>query len=290
MTPIAERVAGAPASWGICEVPGWGHQIKASRVLSEMREAGLRFTELGPVGFIPGSPAQQRDLLEGFGLRALGSFNPVVLHDEPENLESAVVDILDAFETLGAKVMVIAADSGLTGYDVRPELDDDEWKQLVENLTRITAQAADRGVQACLHPHVGTTVETRQEVYRLLNSCDVPLCIDAGHLLVGGTDPVELVHTVPDRIAHVHLKDVDLNVLESVRSGGCTYTEAVRDGMYRVLGEGGIDLREIVRYLEASGYSGWYVPEQDRVLAAEPGEDGPLADIRASVDFLRALG
>ncbi|NKQ55022.1 TIM barrel protein [Amycolatopsis sp. K13G38] len=255
-----------------------------------MREAGLSYTELGPVGFIPGTPADQRDMLASFDLRALGSFNPIVLHAKPETIEPVVEGILDAFDTLGAKVMVIAADSGLTGYDVRPALDDDEWKQLIENLERITARAAERGVQACLHPHVGTTVETRSEVYRFLDDCEVPLCIDAGHLLVGGTDPVELVHAAADRIVHVHLKDVDLALMDSVRSSERTYTEAVRDGMYRVLGEGGIDLREIVRFLESRGYSGWYVPEQDRVLAAEPGEDGPLADIRASVEFLRSLG
>lgn len=286
---IAERVAGAPASWGICEVPGWGYQLDARRVLSEMREAGLRFTELGPDNFIPGTPAQKLTLLESFGLRALGSFNPLVLHAQPEMLEPTVRDILDAFETLGAKVMVIAADSGVTGYDERPELDDSEWKIFIGNLKRIAAQARERGLWPCLHPHVGTMIETQADVNRFLDSCDVPLCIDTGHLLVGGTDPVELVQAVPERIVHVHLKDVDPAWLEIVRSSERTYTEAVREGLYKVLGEGSIDLREIVQRLEASGYEGWYVPEQDRVLAQEPGEDGPLADIRASVEFLKAL-
>ena len=132
-------------------------------------------------------------------------------------------------------------------------------------------------------------VERRDEVTRFLDRSDVPLCLDAGHLMVGGTDPVELARQVPDRVAHVHLKDVDLAVLETVRSGQRTYTEGVAASMYRVLGEGDLDLVGLVRALEDSGYTGVYVPEHDRMIHAA--SDGPLvrADARGSVDFLLGL-
>ena len=84
-------------------------------------------------------------------------------------------------------------------------------KTLLANLDRVAAAAAQRGVAAVLHPHVGTMVETRADVDRVLAGSVIPLCLDTGHLLIGGTDPVELARTVPDRVAHVHLKDVDAN-------------------------------------------------------------------------------
>jgi len=144
-------------------------------------------------------------------------------------------------------------------------------------------------VHACLHPHVGTMVETRDDVYRLLDGARLPLCLDTGHLFVGGTDPAALARELPERIAHTHLKDVDAGLAESARAGQCTYTEAVRAGMYRPLGRGDVDIAGIVRTLEAHGYQGWYVMEQDTVLDAEPEGAGPLLDVAVSVAYLRGL-
>jgi inosose dehydratase len=287
---IAERIAGAPASWGICEVPGWGYQLPPRRVLADMREASLRATELGPEGFLPGGPQQQKALLASFSLKPVGAFCPLMLLDRFEALQLAVRGILDRLDVLGAGTMVIAAATPVTGYDTRPELDDGQWKTLLRNLERVSAAASQRGVTPCLHPHAGTLVETRDDVRRVLDGCDVPLCLDTGHLLVGGTDPVELARQVPERIAHVHLKDVDAAVLATVRSGERSYTDGVRSGMYTVLGRGSIDLASMIGFLETSGYTGWYVPEQDRVLTSGAGDDTLLADIQATVEFLRGSG
>src|SRR5207302_7311957 len=138
----------------------------------------------------------------------------------------------------------------------RPELDAGAWRTLFTNLDRIAKHARERGVNAVLHPHVGTMVETRDEVDRVLDGSTVPLCLDTGHLLVGGTDPVELAKTVPERIAHTHLKDVDVAFADQVRAGEITYTGAVRDGMYRPLGVGDIDIAGIISVLESNGYHG----------------------------------
>ena len=107
-------------------------------------------------------------------------------------------------------------------------------------------------------------VETGDEVQRVLEGSAISLCLDTGHLLIGGTDPAELA-AGPERIAHVHLKDVDA-AWRRVRVGELTYTEAVRAGMYRPLGTGDVDVAGIVRHLEAPGYDGWYVLEQDTIL------------------------
>jgi inosose dehydratase len=132
-------------------------------------------------------------------------------------------------------------------------------------------------------------IETRKDVDRLLDGSRVPLCLDTGHLLVGGTDPAELAREVPGRIAHTHLKDVDDVLAARVRAGELAYTEAVRAGMYRPLGQGDVDIAGIVRTLESHGYDGWYVMEQDTVLDGEPEGVGPVGDVEAGVAYLRSL-
>ena len=286
---LRERIAGAPISWGVCEVPGWGHQLAPERVLSEMREVGLRATELGPDGFLPDEPQEKAATLAAHGLAAVGGFVPVLLHEAAHDPVPEVDRALDGLLAAGARTVVLAGATGLTGYDERPQLDAAQWQTLLWHLDALAEHAASRGVQACLHPHVGTTVETREDVDRVLDGSTVPLCLDTGHLLIGGTDPVALAADASDRVVHTHLKDVDENWAARVRTGDVGYAEAVRQGMYRPLGAGDVDVAAIVRTLEAAGYDGWYVLEQDTVLTAEPAGEGPLADVRASVAYLAAV-
>ena len=171
----------------------------------------------------------------------------------------------------------------------RPELDAEGWSALLSNLDRAAARAADRGFTATLHPHVGTMVEGPDEVARVLDGSGILLCLDTGHLLIGGTDPAELARTAAARIGHVHLKDVTAAVARKVASGETTYTEAVAGGLYRPLGQGDVDVAGVVGALEAVGYRGWYVLEQDTILDAPPRDEGPVRAVRESLDNLRAL-
>jgi inosose dehydratase len=289
VSALLDRVAGAPISWGVCEVPGWGHQLAPQRVLTEMREVGLAATEVGPDGFLPADPTKLVDTLAEHDLHAVGGFVPVVLHVPGHDPAPDVDRVLDGFVAANAKTLVLSADSGLTGYDSRPTLDDEGWATLLGNLDRLAARAAERGITAVLHPHVGTMVENPDDVQRVLDGSGIALCLDTGHLLIGGTDPAELTRQVPDRIAHTHMKDVDAGMARQVQDGRRTYTEAVREGMYRPLGRGDVDFEAIVRYLRQQGYQGWYVLEQDTILTEEPRGEGPLTDVRTSVEYLRGL-
>ncbi|HEX4701296.1 MAG TPA: sugar phosphate isomerase/epimerase [Pseudonocardiaceae bacterium] len=287
---LLDRVAGAPISWGVCEVPGWGHQLGPDRVLTEMRTLGLVATEFGPDGFLPDAPHAKAALLAGHGLVAVGGFVPVVLHDANTDPIAAVTPALDAFTASGATTLVLAADTGATGYDQRVELDTDAWRRLLSNVDRIREVAAKRGITATLHPHVGTVVERAEDVARVLDGATIPLCLDTGHLMIGGGDPAKLAAEVPDRIAHTHLKDVDAAMAARVRAGEIAYSAAVAAGMYRPLGHGDANIAAIITTLEAAGYTGWYVLEQDAVLTEEPPTGhGPIDDVRASLDFVRAL-
>ncbi|GAA1234968.1 sugar phosphate isomerase/epimerase family protein [Pseudonocardia alaniniphila] len=284
-----QRIAGAPISWGVCEVPGWGYQLPPSRVLAEMRDVGMAATELGPDGFLPAEPGAMAEVLSRHHLQAVGGFTPLLLHVAGHDPVPEVEKLLQAYAATGSDVLVLSAVSGLDGYDTRPTLDDAGWLTLLTNLDRLADLAAEHGVRAVLHPHVGTMVENGEEVQRVLDGSSIALCLDTGHLLIGGTDPAELTRQAPHRIAHAHLKDVDARLAGQVQSGRRTYTEAVGEGMYRPLGQGDVDIEAIVGHLRGHGYDGWYVLEQDTILTEEPRGEGPLTDVRASLEHLRIL-
>ncbi|NYF98274.1 TIM barrel protein [Janibacter cremeus] len=294
--PLTQRIAGAPICWGVCEVPGWGFQHEPPLVLTQMRELGLAATEFGPDGFLPDSPQGKADTLAEYGLAAVGQFVPVVLHDPQLDplpvVEAAMAGLLAA----GASTVIIAAATGAEGYDARPEMDEQGWSTLLANLDRIDAEAAERGLTATLHPHVGTMVESGEETDRVLAGSRIGLCLDTGHLLIGGGDPVKVAVEHPDRIAHMHLKDVDIAWARRVQDGSAAYTDAVAAGMYVALGEGDVDVAAIVSAVEGAGYTGWYVLEQDTILPGDPadpatpkGSGDPVTDVRTSVAHLTSI-
>ncbi|WP_454196006.1 TIM barrel protein [Nocardia sp. Marseille-Q1738] len=260
------RIAAAPISWGVCEVPGWGHVLDARTVLSEMAALGLSATELGPPGYLPRDPAELRRLLDTFGLTAVGGFLADVLHRDPQDVIARADDTASLLAATGAEVLVLAAATGLGGYDARPQLDDTEWRTLVDTAAAIRDVAAAHGLRTVLHPHVGTHVESQPEVERFLADSDLDICLDTGHLLIGGTDPVRLAQRHAERIGHVHLKDVRGALADQVRAGDLEYSEAVRRGLYVPLGEGDVDVAALMRCMQAAGYRGWYVLEQDAAL------------------------
>jgi inosose dehydratase len=256
-----------------------------------MRELGLVATELGPEGFLPQDPEAMAKALADKGLRAVGGFVPVVLHDPAHNPVPEIAHALDGLVAAAADTLVLAAATGTDGYDARPVLDDATWQVLLTNLDRLALLASRSGVTATVHPHVGTMVETADDVGRVLAGSGIGLCLDTGHLLIGGADPVTLAAEHAGRIRHTHLKDVDATWARRVQSGEVTYTDAVRQGMYRPLGRGDVDIAAIVGSLEGAGYDGWYVLEQDTILAGPvaDADHGPAADVRASLEHLLAI-
>ena len=292
MRDAGDRIAAAPITWGVCEVKGWGHQLEPERVLSEVSELGLHAIELGPEGFLPHDPATLTRLLRSHRLELVGGFVPAVLHDDTR-LEEALARVGTAADLLAAisgDVLVLAADSTSAGYAGADELDDRAWMALARGIERAQELGLARGLTVALHPHYGTAIENRRDIERVLDSSSVPLCIDTGHLAVAGADPLEVVRSASGRIAHVHLKDVDAGLAQLVGSGALGYREAVRRGMYRPLGSGDVDLESVIAALQTSGYGGWLVLEQDRVLNEEPQKGGgPIGDARAGVKFIRRV-
>jgi len=286
-----DKIAGAPISWGVCEVPGWGHQMGPERVLREMASLGLKATEFGPLGFLPVEAEARAKVLHDLDMHATGGFFPVLLHDASHDPLPIVEEELRSYVATGATTLVLAADSGKAGYDEkRAELTDEQWATVFKNLNSISALANSVGVKAVLHPHVGTIIETHDDVVKVVNGSDISFCLDTGHMVIGGADPVWFSDAHATRVAHSHLKDVDLTWAKKVQDGSVTYYDAVVQGMYRPLGKGDVDIRAIVRNLLLAGYQGWFVLEQDNVITAQPAEgSGPYEDAKISVEFLRSV-
>lgn len=289
MAPTLERIAGAPVSWGVCEVPGWGAELPPERVLSEMAALGLCATEAGPDGYLGNEAERVVETLDMYGLHLVGGFLPVVLHDPAEHARSVATArrVGALFEAAGASFLVSAVVVDL-GWSPRFPLSNAEWRAVFDGLARLDEAAAAHGLTHVTHPHWGTLVERNEDVVRVIEGSDVLLCLDTGHLVLGDTDPVWLAQAGGDRIAHVHLKDVAGPVADRLRSGKVELVPAVQSGLFRPLGEGSAPVAESVRALEAAGYAGWYVLEQDCALPSAdiPAGEGPIADVRRSIEFL----
>jgi len=285
------KLAGAPISWGVCEIPGWGRMLPPERVLAEMAAVGLTATEMGPVGYLPSDPAALRVLLARHRLGLVGAFVPLVLHEPSlDQARDTLDDVIPLMAALDAEVLVAAAVTDVL-WSPRIPLGADQWARVVDNLHTLSEAAAASGLRLALHPHAGSLVETAEDIAAVLAHGEVDWCLDTGHLAIGGADPVEFAAAHAGRIVHVHLKDVDMELAEHVRSGELSLVEATRLGLFRPLGDGDASIEQVVEQLDRHGYDRWLVLEQDTTLAGEepPEGRGPVIDVRRSIDYLATL-
>lgn len=289
MSGFLDRVASAPISWGICEVPGWGEMLPTDRVLREMREFGFSATELGAPGFLPSDAQEAKDKLAEYEMTMLGGFVPLVLHD-PAQREQAIADATAAarvFQASGGSKFVTAIILDADWSDPRP-LTKDEQVHLVEMLGVVDAICAEHGLEQVIHPHAQTLVETAADVEWLLGASPAKWTLDTGHLAIGGVDPVAFARDNIDKVGYVHLKDVSLQYAPAVLRRELTLMEGTKQGLFTPLGQGDVDIAGVVRVLEESGYRGWYVIEQDTAITeGVPAEGtGPIEGVRQSMQYL----
>lgn len=251
------RVANAPVSYGAFEltVGVLPNVPEPERVLDAIATAGYEGTELGPPGYL-GEGEELRARLERRGLALAGAFVPIRF-DAPE------LDLAELERTLD----LLAAASA--DRSARPVLADAgprravRWRRLADGVARAVERARERGFEPTFHHHMGTAVQTPDEVERLLELADVGLLLDTGHLIAAGGDPVRALRAWRDRVDHVHLKDVRQAILRC--AGG--WDEAWRGGVFCELGSGEADL--VAFLAELDGYDGWLVVEQDWVPAPD---------------------
>lgn len=286
------KLAAAPISWGVCEVPGWGRMLPADRVFSEMSALGIGATELGPVGYLPMELEALQATLGAHGLSLVGGFVPLVLHEDDA---SASLELARTMATLmgaaGADVFVAAL---LIDAEWGPprDLTPQEWANVARHLVEVEAIADAAGLTVALHPHVGTVLETATQIAAGLEATTTGWCMDSGHLFLGGVDPADFVRQHADRIVHVHLKDVDAAIGEQVMDGSLTLLQAVQAGLFRPLGTGDVGMAQVLSELHGSGYERWLVLEQDTAITGEepPVGGGPALDVSHSITYLMSAG
>ena len=253
------RVANAPVSYGAFEltvgvlpnVPG------PEAVLDAIAAAGYEGTELGPPGYL-GEDGVLRERLEDRGLDLAGAFVPLRFGEQEE--DPAELDaVLTLLEAAGGRARPVLADAGPR----RPV----DRHQLAAGVQRAADHVRERGFEPTFHHHMGSAVQSPAEIEQLLELTDIGLLLDTGHLTAAGGDPLEGLRDWRNRIDHVHVKDVRLDLLAGARN----WDEAWRSGVFCELGAGDADPERFIADLKAGGYSGWLVVEQDWV--PRPGED-----------------
>jgi len=291
------KVGNAPVSWGVMEVAGWGDQVPYPKVLDEISKAGYAGTELGPLGYFPTEPTQLTAELAERQLQLVTAFVPIPLAEAARH-ESGYLEAMKVAQLLakcGARLLVLAdemseARMAVSGRvdEARDGLSDSQWEGAARILERIATACRTLGLSAVFHHHAGTFVETPEEVARLCDITDAELlglCLDTGHYRFGGGDPVEAVRVYGRRIRHLHLKDVQLPVLEAACREGIGFLEAVRRGVFCEIGAGSVDFNRVIEELSSAGYSDWAIVEQD--VDARSGAVKPFESALRSREYLR---
>ena len=272
------RLASAPCTWGVWErTIDRDDLVPPPLMLETVQGLGYTGIELGPPGYLGDDPGAVLATLEPYGLQLVGAFAPIRIADE-QGFEADLAFLDQTISVLAATgargPVVLAADENETRLRVagRPDaraatsLSADELKRAATRVEHAAARARDAGVTAAFHPHTATYIEGTEEVAALLDATDpglVKIAFDTGHCIVGGGDPAAFARDFGERIAHLHLKDVDPRVLDRVRSQELTVEEAWEQGLFCEFGTGAVDFAAVLAALP--GYDGWAVVEQDRV-------------------------
>jgi inosose dehydratase len=290
VAPMSARLASAPVTWGVWErTIDRSDLIPPDRMLETVSALGYTGIELGPPGYFGADGPAVGASLAPYGLELVGGFAPLHFADEAAygaDLPVWLDPIVDVLLATGARGPVVLADAetpdriasaGQPAEQARTALSADALARAIDRINRAVARCRERGVDAVFHHHAATYFETVVEIEALLAGSDVGVCFDTGHAAVGGADPGELVALFGDRIEHVHLKDVDGELLEQVRRGELGLEQAWDDGLFCPFGEGIVDFRAVMALPQLEAFAGWLVLEQDRVAVSV----GDLEQVRA---------
>ena len=266
------KLATAPVNWNSPDVPEYREYTPYPQLLEEMLAAGYTATEWSSI--MPKDPEVLRRDLQARGMKLIGGFVGLALRDPAKRAQEIAkgLEIGNYFKSLGATYL-IAADSGdarriEVGGHVGPGdgLTNEQWRSLGSGLNELAAALQPAGVQLVFHNHVGTYVETEEETCRLLDETDPSLvgwCLDCGHLSYGGGDTLKMLEKYGNRVGHVHLKDVNGEILVSALEEHWSFHKALKAFIFAKLGDGVVNIPSVIKALTASGYNGWVVVEQD---------------------------
>ncbi len=249
-----------------------GDFIPLEQCLAEVRQAGFTGVELGRK--FPRTAGKLGPLLKKHGLSLVSGWYSAQLMTRDAKAEiAAMADHLKLLAGLGSPVMVFAETTGEIINNVgapassRPQLGGAaEWKRLGQRFTEVAAHMLEKGVRMAVHHHMGTVVQTAEDVDRLMENCgpSVGLLLDTGHMTFAGGDPLAVAKRHGKRIVHVHCKDIRRYALTACQRRDVSFSAAVLEGLFTAPGDGIVDYKGLFAILAAAGYSGWLVQEAEQ--------------------------
>lgn len=275
------RLGIAPIAWTNDDMPDLGKENTFEQCVSEMALAGFTGSEVGSK-----YPADTKVLKKALDLRGIQIcnqwFSSFLISKPFEETEKEFIKAADFLKEMGAKVIGVSEQSySIQGKMEQPVwegkyvMNDEEWKLLAEGLNKLGKIAKDKGMTLTFHHHMGTVVQTEEEIDRFMETVDpelVFLLFDSGHLSFAGIDPEKVLKRYVNRVKHVHLKDIRKDMVKKSKNERWSFLKGVREGVFTVPGDGDVDFAPIFRILEDAGYEGWVVVEAEQ----DPAKANPL--------------
>lgn len=267
------KLAIAPIGWTNDDMPDLGKENTFEQCVSEMALAGFKGSEIG--NKYPQDVNVLKHKLDVRGLTICNAWFSSLFTSEPYDVTiKNFIAHRDRLYALGARV-IGASEQGnsIQGKNInifgseKPVYTDEQWALIAKGYNEMGALAQEKGMVLTCHHHMGTGVQTVEEIDKFMSLVDpekVFLLFDSGHLTFAGIDPLPILKKYINRIKHVHLKDVRLSVREQAQKEGWSFLTAVRNGVFTVPGDGDVDFAPIFKVLEESGYEGWVVVEAEQ--------------------------
>ena len=285
------KLAVAPINWTNDDLPELGKEISFDQCIVEMAQAGYTGCEVG-TKFIKDVNVLKSEL-GALGLQVCNQwFGFRLTALSYAEVEKEFVTQLNFLRLLGANIIGGAelGSKNRVGKSVpilgkREFFNSDDWKKITSGMDKLGKIAASEGFRLCYHTHMGMGIQTIKETQRLMESTNpdfVFLNYDCGHFYFAGDDHLLALDQFISRIAHIHLKDIRLNILEQVKTQQKSFLDAVKMGVFTVPSDGVIDFIPIIDRLKSIDYSGWLVVEAEQ----DPIKANPLQYAQKAMSYL----
>ncbi|PPJ49442.1 myo-inosose-2 dehydratase [Rhizobium sp. KAs_5_22] len=262
-----------PIAWSNDDDRSLGAHISLEQCLDETAKIGFDGIEKGHK--FPQDPAGLKAVLEPRGLRYVSGWHSLnLLTHTIEEEKAAMQPALDLLKAMGSKVIIVCETSNaIHGNDAvavndRPKLSDVDWAKFGAGVEALAEYAAAQGIALVYHHHMGTIVESEEEIDRLMahTGPHAKLLLDTGHCLFGGGNPERVAQNHMARVGHIHAKNIRPVIARQVRDENLSFLEGVRRGVFTVPGdaEGGVDFLPVLRIAAEHGYQGWLVIEAEQ--------------------------
>lgn len=282
----------APIAWTNDDMPDLGSENTFEQCVSEMALAGFEGCEVG--NKYPKDTQVLKKALDMRGLKIANQwFSSFVLTEPMEKVEKDFIAQCNFLKAMGATRIGASEQSySIQGqmntpvFDAKYVMNDSEWKKFADGMNRLGEIANSMGIRLVYHHHMGTVVQTAEEIDRMMDMTDpdkFALLYDTGHLAYCGQDYLAVLNKYAKRIAHVHLKDIRPEVVEKVKKEKLSFLQGVREGAFTVPGDGCIDFAPVFDVLDKSGYEGWIIVEAEQ----DPAKANPFEYALKARDYIR---